>query len=154
VEDRSLVGVAQRPGELQRGPRRVARRERPLGVQPILERAPGEQVHDDVRAPRDLPGRTEPDEVRVLKLEQGAGLSQEPLPLIGGRLPPGQQELDRHLVPGLRLARPIHDPHSAPRQLAEHFVGADLHNARLVVQWQADQPRSAGASGRGGAELG
>ena len=126
VQDPLGVGVREPLAELARQLQGVLRLPG-LALDPSLEGAAREEVHDHVGdRPRD-PRGVHPDHVGVIELTQGEGLAREALQLFAARVAQlGEDRLEGKGHP----ARLVHDlvdrAHSAPRELTHDPIGAEV----------------------------
>ncbi len=94
------------------------------GQLPALERAAGQQLHDDARAAVELGDVVGAHEVRVMELRSDARFAQEPGPevLVAREVRGEHLERDRPLE--LLVPAGVDDGHAAPAELPVDAVGA------------------------------
>ena len=133
VDDAVLVGVAQAGEHLHRDRDRALGRERALLLDDLLERAPLEVLHRDVRAAVGLAAVVDGDDVRVVEARGGLRLAPEALDelaVLGVAL---GHDLERDLAAEARVLGQVDRRHAADAQAPEHAVAAVERLAALGV---------------------
>ncbi len=130
VDDPSLVGASERTGELPSELGRLLDPEGPA-VEPVPERASGDERHDEVRS-HARRSRIEERHEPVLHRErrEEPPLALEASELLG--LGP-EEELERHDLPR-GGADTEDDAHAAAAELAQDLVRTDLHERTMALE--------------------
>ena len=89
---------------------------------PLLQRLPVEQLHDDERLPVVLADVVDRADVRMVQRRGGAGLALEALQRLPGRGELGRQELERDLAAQPRVLGLVDDAHAAAADPVEDAV--------------------------------
>ena len=124
MEDAALVGVVDRPADRDEQPGRVQRRHRPVRQLPGQGR-PLDVLHREERLAVALADLEDRDDVGMGQPCRGLRLEAEPLDVLGGRLGPAEQPLERHDPPARDLPGPRDHAHPAPAELLEQLVVAE-----------------------------
>ena len=128
-----LVRVAQAGEHLHRDRDRALRRQRPLGLDDLLERAALQVLHRDVGPAVGLAAVVDGDDVGVVEARRGLRLAPEALDelaVLGIAL---RHDLERDLAAEARVLRQVDGRHAADTQAPEHAVAAVERLAALGV---------------------
>ncbi len=120
----------QGPGGLGANAQDLLHLERPRRVEPLLERAAGDVLHDQVGQPAKLIDRMDGDDMFVPDRGCGPCLAGEPAPRRRRVRQRGGEDLDGHRAIERRVARLEHHAHPP---LADHLE--DLVSAKLAQQF-------------------
>ena len=133
VDDALLVCMLDRPAKPLEHRQPIARAH-PLLVAVLVDRNPGDVLHDEVRAPRlRAPGVEHLGDVRVVHQRQRLALALEASDHLL-RIHAELDDLDRHAaLKRLTLLGEIDAAHASLAQQAENLVGADLAGQLVVV---------------------
>ena len=145
VDQALRVGGGQARGDLHADPQQLLQLERAALVDPLLEREPGDEFHDQEGPAAPLADGVDGDDVRVGDGRGRLRLAGEPPPrgLIGRPL--RRQRLDRHVSVQRRVVPLVDDPHrpladpvdhlvrAEPAEVVGHLGGREPVGVRLVV---------------------